>query len=211
MADRIAQLANCFDVPQQDEKKIYFGRFFDDHYRPVALPKTVEQVKVVRSAQDWKDTNDRANTLKHRWTGEVMSHLPAPDKVRQQVDGKNCTYAFYGTTTIKADDVDRICETRPSRSFNLLVELAKVLDGEIGWEKYLRILDDDSMHFAGISLLYHLLPPPGQQQTQILPAPGCSAPDILSCRPASESNRPAPTRTRRCWRTSEAALSPAAS
>jgi len=137
MEDRIAQLANCFNVPAQDEKKIHFCSFFKDH-PPAKLPETNARVARVRDNVDWKDTHNRGNTIKHRWTGEVISQLPAPQQIRQQVDLPHSVYVCYGTIQIEAGEVDRICESA-QRSLNLLVDLATTLDGEIGWDSHFQI------------------------------------------------------------------------
>jgi len=141
MEDRIAQLANCFNVPAQAEEKVDF-RLFDRH-PPATLPMTTAQVVKVRANSAWKDTHERANTIKHRWTGEVMSQLPAPAQIRQQVEVPQSIYICYGTIPIRPDDVDRICESAQC-SLNLLVELATTLDDEIGWGAYFRINDGDA-------------------------------------------------------------------
>jgi hypothetical protein len=137
MEDRIAQLANCFNNPLQRENKIHFAPFFRAH-APASLPKTTAQVVKTFLNNDWIETHRRANTLKHHWTGEVVSHLPSPEQIRHDVDGVQSIYVFYGTTQINPGNVDDICKSA-QRSLNLLVDLATMLDKEIGWPAYFHL------------------------------------------------------------------------
>lgn len=139
--DRIAQLANCFSASPTPEDKVHFCKLFKEN-APAPLPKTTAFVAVVRADADWQAAHGRANTIKHRWTGEVMSQLPPPATVRQHLSGQQTMYVCYGTLEIKPDDIDRICESI-QRSLNLLIDLATTLDQEIGWERYFHIADDE--------------------------------------------------------------------
>jgi hypothetical protein len=137
MEDRIAQLSNSFRISPIPQKKIEFKRFFEKE-SPPSFPNTNSAAAKVLADSDWIKTHDRANDLKHRWTGEVMSQLPKPETVRQQLGSRSDLYICYGTIQVTPEDVDRICEAT-QRSLNLLTGLAKTLDTEIGWSQYFAI------------------------------------------------------------------------
>jgi hypothetical protein len=152
MEDRIAQLANCFKtrpLTGKKQEKISFGPFFDND-QPHELPKTVAQVTVARGRPEWVQTHELANTIKHRWTGDFVSHCPRPEQVLRDLETLKAKYIHYGKLIPAAQSVvdphydervrgpivvDQICETA-QKSLNLLIGVAEVLDKEIGWRQY---------------------------------------------------------------------------
>jgi len=137
MEDRIAQLANCFNASPAVERDVNLCSLFNNN-PPAALPKTVAQVAHIRADADWKTTHERANKIKHRWTGEIMPQLPAPSEIRRMAGSPQSTCGPYNPIPVDPAYVDGICESA-QRSLNQLAELAQTLDAEIGWDRFFRV------------------------------------------------------------------------
>jgi hypothetical protein len=145
-ADRIAQLANATGEdcprPRKDENDVSFVKFVKD--RPFLLPLTWVEAKNVEAHTDFRTTRKLGNAIKHRWTGELISHQCSPDEIRAMFkEEKGTTYMCFGALKkVLPEDIDEKC-LMIQRSLNLLVELAQMLDKEIGWARHFKFAGQD--------------------------------------------------------------------
>ena len=137
LEDRLAQLANAYGNLGIPDDRVDFNRVFDKTGVP-GLPETWAKAEFVRRHPAWRATHDLANELKHRWTGKLATHEPHPSHVRSDLTKSGASYICYGLTERTPEQIDEVSSTL-QRSFNLLVELAAILDEEIGWDQYFHI------------------------------------------------------------------------
>ena len=142
LEDRIAQLANAVAQLGFAIKEVNFQKVFGT--ANAMLPRTWSEAASVSANADWKETHDRANEVKHRWTGSLIRHARAPEKVLADLAASPLpAYNMYDLAWVSPQTVDEHARIA-QRSLNLLVGLARTLDDEIGWGEYLEVLLPES-------------------------------------------------------------------
>lgn len=166
LEDRIAQLFNALLASPCNETKVKFRTTFENQTPSITLlAGTRKKAGAILGDTNFRKIHELANEVKHKWTGEMLPHVPKPQRVRDDLKSNQASYVQSGLPTPTCSflpqgcqpsstppiwdmkgriseqaqramaNIDAICESM-RQSHNMLVDLALCLDAEVDWPRH---------------------------------------------------------------------------